>query len=260
MSETISAPPPAAPIAAPAPAPVEAVAPVVAPVTTPEPSPAPTPAPEAAPVAPTEAPSLLGEALKPADATVEPAPAPDATQNVEGQSAEPAPPPTYEPFTVPEGVTLESERLGEFTGLLSQFETETKADHGKMQALGQELLNRHIQGVQQAIQTARQADMAAFETVKTQWKDAVIADPELGGNRLQTTLDSARNFIRTHGGSEAEQGEFIRAIDEAGLGNHPAVIRILARAGSSMSEGRPLTASAPAPAPTSRVEKMYGRK
>ena len=84
-----------------------------------------------------------------------------------------------------------------------------------------------------------------------------MGDPEIGGNRWQTTVDSATNFIRTHGGTEAQQAEFHKIMDESGLGNHPAMIRILARAGAAMSEGRPLAAQAPAVA-LSKTQKLYG--
>lgn len=255
MSETLTAPVPA-PVEAASVAPVPAApveAPVVAQLT--EAAPAPEAAPEPAP-APT---TVLGEALKPAEAPVEPAPAeaPEAApQVVEGQSEEPAPPPTFEPFTLPEGVTVAPEQLTDFTGLLGQFETESKADHAKMQALGQQLLDRHLA----AVQRIQQAQLDAWESQKVAWKDAFMADPELGGPRAQTTVDSALQFIRTHGGTEAEQAEFAQLMNTSGLGNHPAMIRMLARAGRAMSEGRPLVASAPPKAPTSRTEKLYGSR
>lgn len=239
-------------------APVEAVAPTPAVEVTPAPAAEVTPAPSPEPAAPPS--SLLAEALKPAESPVEqPAPVEPAQENVEGQSAEPAPLPTYEAFQAPEGITLEGEKLTDFTNLLGEFERTHKADHAAVQEFGQQLINRHVAEVTRAVTEARAADMATFETMKTQWKDAVIADPEIGGNRLQTTLDSARTFIRTHGGTDAQQAEFMEVIDAAGLGNHPAVIRLLARAGAAMSEGRPLVAK-PAPLPLSRTEKMYGSR
>jgi hypothetical protein len=253
MSETITAP-------APVVAPVEAapvVAPVVAaPASAAESTPAPTveaPAPAEAAPAPT---SILGDALAPV-APVE-QPAPDAALIVEGQSDTPAPPPTYEPFTVPEGQTLQPERIGEFTNLLSEFETNTKADHAAVQVFGQQLIDRHVAEVQRAVMDVHKANMTAWDAQKTAWKDQFIADPELGGNRMQTTVDAAIGFIRTHGGTEAQQAEFQSLMNESGLGNHPVMIRLLAKAGAAMSEGRPLAATTPAAAPKSKTQKLYG--
>lgn len=249
MSETLTAP-----VAAP----VE-VAPVVAPAAVaPAPAPVSTPAAEAAPapVEATPAPSttVLGDALKPAPVEPTPAPAPI----VEGQSAEPAPPPTFEPFTLPEGATLEPERIGDFTNLLGAFEGQTKADHAAVQALGQQLIDRHVSEVQRVVAEVHKANVNAWDNLKTTWKDQFLSDPEIGGNRWQTTVDSATNFIRTHGGTEVEQAEFHHLMNESGLGNHRVMIRILARAGLAMSEGRPLAAQAPT-MQLSKTQKLYGR-
>lgn len=256
MSETITAP---APVAAPvAPALVAApvvAAPVAAPAVEATPPAVEAPAPAPAEAAPAQT-SILGDALAPAP--VEPALAPDATAPiVEGQSAEPAPPPTYEAFQLPEGAVVIPERLGEFTSLLSSFETNTKADHAAVQAFGQQLVDRHIAEVQRAVAEVHKANVNAWDAQKTAWKDQFIQDPELGGNRMQTTVDAAIGFIRTHGGTDAQQAEFQALMNESGLGNHPVMIRLLAKAGAAMSEGRPLAAQAPAVQKT-KTQKLYG--
>lgn len=262
MSETI-APPAAAPIAAPAP--------VVAPVAAPAPTPVVQPVVEAAPVvAPVEAApapvietpapeptTVMGDALKPAP--VEPTPVPEAAPIPEGQTADPAPPPVFDAFALPAGLTFKEGRIGEFTNLLGSFETETKADHAKVQALGQQLLDRHVAEMQGALAEAQRATAAERDARFTGWKDQFLQDPEIGGNRWQTTIDSAREFIRTHGGTEAQQAEFRAVMDETGVGNHPAFIRLLANAGVRMSEGRPLAGVLPASAPLTRTQKLYGK-
>lgn len=249
MSETITAPITAPVEAAPVVAPA-AAAPVAAPVVVAPAEAAP------APVGPT---SILGDALTPPPVEQVPAPVVE-TPIVEGQSAEPAPPPTFEPFALPDGMTFEQERLGEFTNLLGAFEGQTKADHAAVQAFGQQLIERHVAEVQRAVQQVHQTNIAAWDAQKTAWKDQFLGDPEIGGNRFQTTVDNAIGFIRTHGGTDAQQAEFQQLMNESGLGNHPTMIRILAKAGAAMSEGRPLAAQALAPAQLSRTQKMYGGK
>ena len=177
----------------------------------------------------------------------------------EGQSDEPAPPPSYEPFTLPEGATVDAERIGDFTSLLGSFESQTKADHAAVQALGQQLMDRHVSEMQRVLQTVQEAGLAARTAQQTAWRDQFISDPEIGGNRQQTTVNSAIEFVRTHGGTEEQQAEFRQLMNETGIGNHPAMIRLLAKAGMAMSEGRPLAASQPSPSKPTRIQAMYGK-
>lgn len=275
VEETAPVIPVVASVAAPATAPIEAPAALVTAVT-----PIPAPTPEAAPVAPVEAPkavTVMGEALdskveavKPAEITPKPEPVAEVKPAVEpvkeepkaqeGQSENPAPPPAYDPFTVPEGVTLDEERVTKFTDILRELETTGKADHAAVQQFGQKAVDFHVEEVQKAVENLQNSYMTAWEKQKTDWKDTFMKDPELGGNRFQTTVDAARNFIRTHGGSPEQQQEFRDVMESSGLGNHPAVIRLLANAGTAMKEGTPIIATKPVSAPKSKVSTLYGAK
>lgn len=182
---------------------------------------------------------------------------------LEGQSEDPAPPtpPTYEPFTMPEGITLDAERVGKFTEILSELELGAKGiDHTLVQQFGQKAVDFHVQEVQRAVEDVTKVYQTAWEQQKTDWKDSFLADPEIGGNRFQTTVDSARNFIRTHGGTPEQQTEFRSVMETSGLGNHPAIIRLLANAGRAMEEGRPLAATKPVSQSKSKTATLYGGK
>lgn len=292
-------PPTATPAASAAPSPSASLQSAPAAVTPPSPTPVasanPTPQPEptaapvaapatvdaAAPVKPAEGKpdggdgkaegeakpdTVIGAALTPPEKPAEPKPAegekkPDAKAKPEGQSAEPAPPPAYEAFKLPDGLTADADRLGQFTTLLGELETTGKVDHAAMQGFGQKLVDFHVAEVQRTVNDIHKAQQLAFEKRKTEWKDEFNRDPVWGGNRAQTTVDSALKFIRTHGGTESEQAEFRKLMEWSGLGNHPVMIRFLSRAGQAMSEPRPLVATTPVQAqPASRVERMYGRK
>jgi hypothetical protein len=227
--------------------------------------------------APKAAETVLGEALdkdapktedkskesKPAadtaKAPTEAAPTAEATTlTPEGQSDDPAPPPTYDAFEVPEGITLDKDRVSKFTELLGKFEQTTKADHAAVQAFGQEAVNFHINEIQNAVTELQKFYQTAWDKQKADWKDAFMKDPEIGGNRFQTTVDAARNFIRTHGGTPEQQAEFRNVMETSGLGNHPAILRILANAGAAMGEGTPLANVKPVSQPKSRIRTMYG--
>ncbi len=173
-------------------------------------------------------------------------------------SEEPAPLPTYEEFTAPEGFDLDMERIGDFANTLAEFELKTKADHAEVQALGQALVERHVAEVKNAVDKFTDSLSEAFDNQKTVWKEAFENDPEIGGNRKDTTVSAALEFIRTHGGTQEQQAEFHKLMEETGVGNHPAMIRMLAKAKVAMAEGGPLPGTAPAPLSQNKIQKRYG--
>lgn len=239
------------------------------------------PAQEDVPAVPAEKPAeatLLGD-----DAAAETAPAtpdtPDTTTPAEApkegdapkegeaepkkeeasQSDEPAPLPTYEAFTLPDGFQMDDAKLGEFTKELGEFQNLTKADQKAVQEFGQRLVDRHIALTQEHQQRLVEHFTTTWEKQKNDWKDAFEADPEIGGNRKDTTLKAAKEFIRTYGGDESQRKEISKLMNETGIGNHPALIRLLAKAGEQLAEGRPLPAQKPPAAPQSKVDKRYGK-
>lgn len=261
MSESVAAPA-SAPVETSAPAgPVSAVPPAEAVVASPAPAPDAAPAPvEAAPAPAAPSVTLLGETPKepvanpPVEADAQ---SPEAPKE-EGQSEEPAQPIVLDPFELPDGITLDAERVGEFTGKLVDFAKELKADPASIRDFGQNLLNMHMAEVTQAVTAFSQSQLERFESFKSELRQKVEADPQLGGNRLNTTLENANYAIRLFGGSPEQQSELRGALDALGVGNHPALIRLLDNAGAAMREGRPLAAKAPPSAPKSKIATMYG--
>lgn len=227
---------------------------------------------EAAPVEKPVEKSLLGtEPEKPAQTKPvdEKKPATEAEKSTEvktdesKQSDEPAPLPTYEQFTLPENVKLDDVKLGEFTKELGEFETslgklKPEEMHKSMQDFGQKLLNRYITETQETFARLQEYQQTQWEKTKNDWKESFIKDPDIGGNRQQTTLNTALEFIRTHGGNEDQQKEFHSLMDTTGVGNHPAMIRMMSNAMQTFREGKPLPAQKPAPTNTSKVQRRYG--
>lgn len=260
---TTITPVPAIPNPIPTPAPVVPVAAVVeTPVTPPVIETPVVVAQEAAPVE-----TVLGEALKPVEPVVAPveippiaeAPKADATKTEGDQSVEPAPPPKYEPFKIPEGFQADQERLTKFTDLLGDLEVKGKAEHSFVQEFGQKAVEFHLNEVKNTVDSLTKLYQTTWENQKLAWKDQFLKDPEMGGNKFQTTIDSALTFIRTHGGTAEQQAEFRSLMETSGLGNHPVMIRLLAKAGRAMSEGTPLAATKPVQPPKSKTQTMYGK-
>ena len=269
MADEIVAPTTENVAAAPVVAPVADALPVIpAPVVTESASAAPVeavqPAPAEAVVAPEApkepTPTVLGEALKetppeaPKDETKVETP---EVKDEGGQSVEPAPPPKYDAFTLPEGVTLDEGTVGKFTDILGSLEG---GDHAKFQEAGQKMVDLYLSESKATADKIAQHYETVWENTKTGWREETVKDPEIGGNRLQTSIDSALNFIRTHGGTAEQQAELRGILDSSGLGNRLAIVRLFARAGQAMSEGKPLAAPKPVTQSKSKTATMYGGK
>ena len=212
---------------------------------------------EVKPVEPTK--SLLGEspvkpeATKPALEVVKSDVAP-----VEAP-AEVVPVPVYDDFKLPEGFVNDAPRISEFKKTLADLELTTKADHKFVQEFGQKMVDTYTTELTNAIKQIEINQKTAFEKQRSDWLEATKKDPEIGGNRLDTTVNSAHEFIRTHGGTPAQQQEIRDLMKTVGIDNHPAMIRLLAMANRNVAEGRPLVAKKPAPASLSKSERMYGK-
>lgn len=235
-----------------APAPVE-TAPAPAPV---EPAPAEPASPAEPETKKTE--TLLAKAATPEEEKPVEAPADpkEGDKPSEVKPEEAAPAPTYEPFVLPEGVVADEAKLGEFTKELSDFEVTTKASHEEVQKLGQQLVERHIGEMQRYTESLTQA----WEKQKLDWKDSFLKSSEFA-NRTDTVVNAAIDAIGIYGGDAKQQTEFRELMESSGLGNHPAMIRVLSNVMLGKVEPKPLAAPTIATgAATSKIQKMYGKK
>lgn len=213
------------------------------------------PAPEV-PKEPPKDPAPPAEGDTPAAAPVEP-------KKEEGsQSAEPAPLPAYENFTLPEDIKLDDAKLGEFTKDLGEFERDSGIDHAKAQAFGQKLLDRYVAETQENNKRLIEHFTNSWEKQKNDWKTAFENDPDIGGNRKETTVNDALQAI-ARGGDETQQKEFRDVMEATGIGNHPAVIRHLANLNRIIAKyetetATPLAGTKPALPAQSKVQKRYG--
>jgi hypothetical protein len=264
-------------------APIDSAAPA-APVVTEASSPAPVAAPTpsdssaAASAQPTLAPatSLLTETLEPAKAP-DPAPAPEVKApevKTPDPAADPKPadapvadpaappeapvaPPTYE-FKLPEEVQAAPEQLAKLNELIGGLEVDAKLDHGKAQEFGQKALDYHLSELQRVATEIDQQGRQAWTEMRETWRNTFKSDPELGGNRQQTTLAACTRIIDQFGGNDAQRAELRTILGTTGAGDHPALIRLLANVGKALGEGRPVPAVVPkSPVVPSRKERRY---
>jgi len=89
----------------------------------------------------------------------------------------------------------------------------------------------------QSILEERSTAVASYLTDQTQqfdaqvqkWKEAVQADPELGGANFTQSAHLSKQVAEKFGGAE-----FIKELDDTGFGNHPGLVRLLVRVGKAM--------------------------
>lgn len=86
-----------------------------------------------------------------------------------------------------------------------------------------------------------------------QWAKDAQADKEIGGGNFQSSVTDARTALDRFGSPE-----FKNMLNQSGVGNHPELIRILARVGKAMREDKMVTTSSqPARAQKSFAEAFY---
>lgn len=103
-------------------------------------------------------------------------------------------------------------------------------EHGLSKDVAQKLLER-----ESATVAAR--DQAALDQLAEQseaWKQEIIADKDFGGEKAAETAQLAHDVAKKFGSEN-----FVSELERTGLGNHPELVRMLARIGRAMESGNP---------------------
>lgn len=153
-------------------------------------------------------------------------------------------------FKLPENIKLDDAQTNKFSEIAGKHRVSPEA--------AQEILDLYVGEVQRL--ASSEADVWA--RTNESWVNAVRADPEIGGNRMETVLTSVQGMIERFGGKPEEKASLRQAFTFTGAGNHPDIIRFLSRAASALGEGRPVPAPTPKEAPlaTDRATRRYGTK
>lgn len=161
----------------------------------------------------------------------------------DGEKAPEAAPP-LEPIAydlkVPENVTLQPEKLGEFTTFLREKAIAPE--------IGQDLLNRHTEAMVAYDGKLRSDQQRAFMDYRADQRTKIMADPELGGaghNTAKMAVAEMRDMFVSSAprGSErynAEMKEFNEFLTYTGAGDHPALWRMLNNVARRFKEPAPL--------------------
>lgn len=146
----------------------------------------------------------------------------------------------YEPFALPEGMTVEPEALEQAQALFAESR------------LPQKQAQRFIDLALAREKAAVERGAKAFHDLQAKWVAEIKADPEIGGARLGAAVASASRVL-----DHLAIPGLREALNMTGAGNHPAVVKAFVRIGRLLAEDRfgPGREGDP---PRSPAEVIYG--
>jgi hypothetical protein len=163
-----------------------------------------------------------------------------AQDDAQAQSPQEAPL-TYADFAFPEGVEVDAETLSEARTLLGEMH------------LPQEQAQRLVDFYAGKIRQFGTAQSENWVKLNEKWVGDFKADREIGGDRIQETVAAATRAMDRFGTPGLRE-----ALIMTGAGNHPEVIRFVARVGRATAEDRfVVAAGASAGASRSAAEVLY---
>lgn len=143
-------------------------------------------------------------------------------------------------------------KLPEGSNLDASYLEQTKA-LAKELGLSQEAAQKLVERDSGLMSSAHERNMATVREKTEQWAKDAQADKEIGGNNFQSSVTDARTALDKFG-----TPEFKNMLNQSGVGNHPELIRLLARVGKAMREDKMVTTSSqPARAQKSFAEAFY---
>jgi len=129
----------------------------------------------------------------------------------------------YTDFTLPEGVEVDSETLGEAKALFQELKLPQEG--------AQKAVDFYAAKTAKAVEAAAAASTEHWVKTQADWIKAIKADPEIGGAKLADTTASCARALDRFGDKELRD-----TLDFTGSGNAPAMVKFLARIGREISE------------------------
>lgn len=161
-------------------------------------------------------------------------------QNQEQKTQEPEfVPLTAENLTFPEDMAVNEQARDDFLSILNNRELSPAEQAQKLVDLQTSLARE-----------ASETGSKAWDEVTADWVSKVKADPEFGGPKHEATMLSIGKLVQNYGDDDLRD-----AMNLTGAGNHPAVVRFLAKIAKDFNEGGPVSGT-----PTNQssgLDKMY---
>jgi hypothetical protein len=140
--------------------------------------------------------------------------------------AQPPAPIKYEAFKLPDGLKLDDKELAKF----SEFAGAAQIP----QDVAQGLVDMYVAERQNDVVQARADQRKVWDTLNDTWKTDLRNDPQLGGNRLETTLSLAKAVVEEFLPAN-EQAEYMAHMRNNGMGNFKLHVKLLHNIGKAMN-------------------------
>jgi hypothetical protein len=116
----------------------------------------------------------------------------------------------------------------------------------------QQLANLHTEVQKTASEENRKAWSRTIDT----WENEVKSDPNIGGDKYEATIAKIAKIVHD---PRFETPGFIDGLNLTGFGSHPAAVRFFEKIANVLTEGGPVTGSAPGPSSDQRTaaQRMY---
>lgn len=121
---------------------------------------------------------------------------------------------------MPEGIEMDNEAIEAFTPIAKELKL------GNEQA--QKLADLYAAQLKKVHEAQQEQYLKTIES----WEEEAKKDPEIGGDKFQGAVASAKRALQTF---DAD-GAFLDLMEKSGFGNHPAVMRFVSRVGKSLKE------------------------
>lgn len=175
-----------------------------------------------------------------ANAETNKAAAGDKGADTKDKAADPDKPIEYTDFTLPEGVEVDQTTLGEAKTLLAGMK------------LPQEQAQKLVDFYAGKLKASGEAQANNWVKLNEKWVSDFKADKEIGGDRVQETVAAAVRAMDRFGTPGLRE-----ALIMTGAGNHPEVIRFVARVGKATAEDRFHVAGGASAGTSSAAEVLY---
>jgi hypothetical protein len=147
--------------------------------------------------------------------------------------AAPAAPEAYADFNLPEGLSVDKTILDEATPIFKELN------------LPQEAAQKLVDIYTKQMSGTKDSAIKAVETQRTEWRDAVKADKDIGAV-LDSKVLPAIGRLKAQLPSDVRDA-FNAAMDFTGAGDHPGVVKALYKIAELVGEGTHVTGVGPSP-------------
>lgn len=118
--------------------------------------------------------------------------------------------------SLPEGITPNEPLMGEFKALAAKAQIPPE--------MARKILDLEVRN--------QQAVLEQFVATQEEWRGQIEADPDFGGAKLEATVSEAKLALSAYD----PDGALLPELERGGYGNHPGIIRFLARVGRQVKE------------------------